>query len=198
MSKRAKSDTLTGGSKDVNPQWLNMLITQTAPDAITTIQFPLPVQRLAQEKKKSLVLEILKVASDLPTLNPTAGVFFDFRLYLSTKNPNLPAVFTNALELQLRSSGTTIWYNSKQTAVDAAGTSTTYGPTNEPLFDDLTDGAGHGILVATDNLFLTLSTVIVGSSNSTGVAASATLKILYRWKEVTLEEYIGIVQSQQQ
>lgn len=198
MSKRAKSDTLTGGSKDVNPQWLNMLITQTGTDANTTIQFPLPVQRLAQEKKKSLVLEILKVLADLPTLNPTPGIFFDFRLYLSTKNPNVPVALTQQAELQLRSSGTTIWYTSKQTAVDVGGTSTTYGPTNEPTWDDLTDGAGHGILVATDNLFLTLSTVISAASNTTGFTASATCKILYRWKEVTLEEYIGIVQSQQQ
>jgi len=61
----------------------------------------------------------------------------------------------------------------------------------EPYHDDLTDGAGHGVLVATDQIYCQIS------SSSTGAAQTCAGKIWYRWKNVGLAEYIGIVQSQQ-
>lgn len=60
-----------------------------------------------------------------------------------------------------------------------------------PYCYDCTDGAGHGVLVATDNIYITMNT------NGWQGAANADFKILYRFKEVSLVEYIGIVQSQQ-
>lgn len=64
-----------------------------------------------------------------------------------------------------------------------------YFPT-EPFVQDLTDGAGHGLLIATDNLYLGVD------SEATGFAQSVQCKILYRWKNVSETEYVGIVQSQ--
>lgn len=61
----------------------------------------------------------------------------------------------------------------------------------EPYHHDLTDGAGHGILIATDQIFVQMK------SQATGTANSAYIKLCYRWKNVGLSEYIGIVQSQQ-
>jgi hypothetical protein len=63
---------------------------------------------------------------------------------------------------------------------------------------DLTDGAGHGILVATDNIWLT-GQLIVAAPGGISVIASGVVfcDIFYRFKKVTLQEYIGIVQSQQ-
>lgn len=63
----------------------------------------------------------------------------------------------------------------------------------------MTDGAGHGVLVATDNIYLTLQTAlssVIGSSVG-GIQGFGEAAILYRFKEVGLAEYIGIVQSQQ-
>lgn len=57
--------------------------------------------------------------------------------------------------------------------------------------DDLTDGAGHGVLIATDSIYCNLQSVV------TGILNDVVVKIGYRWKEVALVEYIGIVQSQQ-
>src|SRR3546814_10822105 len=54
---------------------------------------------------------------------------------------------------------------------------------------DLTDGSGRGILVATDSLYLNLNTVNTGRINYVHA------KIIYRLKNVTLQEYVGIVQS---
>lgn len=65
---------------------------------------------------------------------------------------------------------------------------------------DLTDGAGHGILVATDNIFVSCS-ISVGSvfvTQADAATGAASCNILYRFKEIALAEYIGIVQSQQQ
>src|SRR3546814_5469238 len=56
---------------------------------------------------------------------------------------------------------------------------------------DLTDGSGRGILVATGSLYLNLNTVNTGRINYVHA------KIIYRLKNVTLQEYVGIVQSQQ-
>jgi hypothetical protein len=72
----------------------------------------------------------------------------------------------------------------------AAGTGIT-DLVNSPRKWDFTDGAGHGILVATDNIFIQAST------NGQNTASLFRFKILYRFKSVSLVEYIGIVQSQQ-
>lgn len=65
---------------------------------------------------------------------------------------------------------------------------------------DVTDGAGHGILVATDNIFVACNFTVASVFSTTADTASgaASCNILYRFKEVALAEYIGIVQSQQQ
>lgn len=195
MPKR-KPDELTGGSRDVNPQWMNLPVVQTSADQNQSTEFPLPVQRLAQRSGKSLVMEILKIVWDLPIFLPGANILCSFLAFLSTKNPGLtpgvgiPVVTFN----QLRAQGTTVDYINRQIITGLAND----GNINidEPVYHDLTDGAGHGILVATDNVYVNLVTVIAGSTG-TGVASSCLCKILYRWKEVSLEEYIGIVQSQQ-
>jgi len=60
-----------------------------------------------------------------------------------------------------------------------------------PIVIDMTDGDGNGILIATDRIF------IVGGNLSGTVAATYVCNILYRMVEVGIQEYVGIVQSQQ-
>ena len=60
-----------------------------------------------------------------------------------------------------------------------------------PISIDMSDGLGNGTLIATDRIF-----VIGGSANNASVG-SVTGKILYRMRLVGIEEYVGIVQSQQ-
>lgn len=74
-----------------------------------------------------------------------------------------------------------------------------YSTDNEGIdIHDLTDGAGHGLLVATDSIWLTqyLSIAAAGSIGFTS-SIGTIAEIIYRFKKVTLQEYIGIVQSQQ-
>lgn len=56
---------------------------------------------------------------------------------------------------------------------------------------DCTDGAGHGVLVATDSIYIGIDSAGYANALTTG------FKILYRLKTVSLAEYIGLVQSQQ-
>lgn len=60
MPKRSTRDSLTGGTKDVNPQWLKMTVTQTAGEGTNTTIQPLPVTRLASPSQPTLV-EVLQV-----------------------------------------------------------------------------------------------------------------------------------------
>lgn len=90
------------------------------------------------------------------------------------------------------------WGNSRMFAwcemnIRAAFTPGTGVGYNQDVFQviDLTDGDGHGILVATDNIYFQVT------SNGFAGAQEQSAKLLYRFKEVSLVEYIGIVQSQQ-
>lgn len=73
--KRVYRDTLTGGTRDVNPQWFIMSHLQPAndsdtPDAITQTQFPIPIQRLS-DRSLSQLMEVLKICY---TIYPSDGV----------------------------------------------------------------------------------------------------------------------------
>lgn len=195
MPKR-KGDTLTGGTKDVNPQWFPLFATQASADAVTVAQFPVPVQRLKNDDQQSQVMEILKISWDVSFGFPVDGATFIFGMYLTTVNTTalLSTPAQNTQLFNLRNRGNCIDYHERiiqtQTAVGVA-----YH--DDPIIHDLTDNDGHGILVATDNVWVTLISQ-TNSTAATGALNQGTCKLLYRWKNVKLQEYIGIVQSQQQ
>lgn len=186
MPKRSYGDTLTGGSRDVNPQFLSFLVTESAVDTTTTITQALPVQRLPNGQR-SQVMEILKVFIERPAIVASASVGETqdtYQLMLTTKSFGTTTI--------VDASEANVWafdsFNNRS-AFTAGGTYNVVGDRNQ--VKDLTDGAGHGILIATDNIFAQIS------SGSSGVAAKYSVKILYRMKNVSLFEFIGIVQSQQ-
>lgn len=166
---------LTGGTGDVSPQLLTMTVTQTAADTTTTAEQIIPVQRLPQGNKAQ-VMEVLKVYYDH---NNTGEVDQTLNCFLTTASFGTTAI--TAAEPRVFS------FFRKTVQL------TTSGMYIEqfPFTHDLTDGAGHGILIATDSIFMQ------AVSATTGAANTFRIKILYRWKNVLLPEYIGIVQSQQ-
>lgn len=216
--KRTKSDRLTGGTNDVNPQWYKAdtsLANTTATGPGGTIvrnrvqRFLLPVNRINQtQANTATVMEVLKVrwswknevsfpsGSALPFSTNTA-------LYLSTA-----PIADDIVNAQSR--GTTIDWISFDDFVQPFllnVVSNTYAPYDQtspllPVEHDMTDGDGHGILVATDavNLLLRVSITnegIGGGGNVLLDAASCLCEVLYRYKTVSLTEFIGIVQSQE-
>lgn len=177
--------SITGGTGDVNPQFLTFTATQSGADTVTSTAQAIPIQRLPSGGRAQ-VLELLKAFVQMPDLvvSATATETTDsITLFLSTSNLGAtattmaePRVF-GACELRDRS------------AFSAGGTYFTEYTRFKVI--DLTDGAGHGFLVATDNVYGQVVSV------GTGAANSVIIKLYYRWKNVSLQEYIGIVQSQQ-
>lgn len=170
-------DTLTGGTRDVKPQMLSFVATQSGNDTTTTVTQALPVLRNFQPSPgRAQLVEILKVSAILPS--PTE-VDNNINIALSTKNfgttavtPQDPSVFA---------------------FIRRAVALTTSGQIYADLVAclDLTDGNGNGILVATDNIYCQIVSSSTGSTNATAI------KILYRISGASVEEYVGIVQSQQ-
>lgn len=185
--KRARAESLTGGTGDVNPQLLSDSATQSAADTNTTTQVNLPIQRIASNApQQAVIMELLKIFVDLPDLPAVAavaetadtiGVNFSTRNFGTTATTfDDPSIFARAETNRLAAftaGGTYMWSQRGIITVD------------------LTDGAGHGVLIGTDSIFVQVT------SGGTGNANTVRYKLLYRWKRVTLAEYIGIVQSQQ-
>lgn len=168
--------SLTGGTRDVNPQWLTFSASQSAADTTTTTQQNIPIQRLPTAGRAQ-VLEVLKVWFE----NRNGVVESDntLQVFLTTKNFGTTAVLPNE--------PTCLAFWKRQFLITTSGSSIQ----NEPMMINLDDGAGHGLIVATDAIFLQVQ------SSSTAVTNIVDCKIMYRWKNVSLAEYIGVVQSQQ-
>lgn len=178
--------SLTGGTGDVNPQYATINAVESAADTTTTTTTPIPIQRL-QNKGRAMVLEVLKIFIDfnaLPAIASAAETIRSISVFLSTTSFGT----TNATWADPRVFAYCTIAN--RGAFTAAGSFWGTLPTLPYLFD-LTDSAGHGLLVATDNIFTQVQSV------ATGAVQSVRVKILYRWKDVSITEYVGIVQSQQ-
>ena len=181
------SDLLTGGTRDVNPQYLHGTLTLSAANTTTSLTLGTPIVRVgAGPSNRSIIMEVLKVYVDMPSIDLEAAAATDRSMQFSfstvdfgTGNAQFedPRVFAQVSA-------------NLSNAFTAAGTGT-LNSMAMPLVWDMTDGAGHGILIATDNIF------VQGNTNNQTAASRFRFKILYRFKEVSLVEYIGIVQSQQ-
>lgn len=163
----ASSRALTGGTKDVNPQYFRTLVTYTAADGsnkTTVAESAIPVQRL-NNKNRSMVMEILKI-SYIPK---HVGAPADAWCGLATSRPP----------------------DGKPSPSQGYWVDISKIPNDTTVNRDLTDGAGHGLLVAADKLYTFMFEGTAKQNNSIDVV------ILYRWKNVSLTEYIGIVQASQ-
>lgn len=176
MTKRYRDGSLTGGTGDVSPQFLSIAATQSGADTSTTTSFSIPVQRLPTGARAQ-VMEVLKIF--FMAGNTQVEVDNTVNCFLSTTSFGTTA--TTISEPRVFAA----W--SKQLVLTTSGEAINV----EPIIQDLTDGAGHGILIATDQIFAQVN------SATTSVANTVRMKIMYRWKNVPLAEYIGIVQSQQ-
>lgn len=189
MVKRHRGDgSLTGGLGDVNGAFLSTTVTQTGSDATTTQSIQTPVTVVAG-RSSSDIMEILKVffyfdVTPPPTANSNAS---RFDIYLSTKN------FATT-EPSLRQGDALVFaaatIQNSVTQSSAVGEITATGV--YPIAMDLTDGAGHGFLVATSNIYAQL---VSASTSQTNVCR---IKILYRLKKVSESQLTSLLLSQNQ
>jgi len=190
MAKRARTAGgagLGGGTGDVKPQFLTLSTGEMAPDTYDVTQFALPVPRFGTMKSKATVFEILSVDWYLAPAILTDGVHAAFG-YLTTA--------TNRVDSEpfiLQDIATDVGRPQTFAAVGENNILIVQGGLNAtfPRHVDLTDGAGNGILIATDSLTIVTANVD-DAANAVSVA-----KIKYRLTNVGISEYVGIVQSQQ-
>lgn len=182
--KRGRKDQLTGGSGDVNPQNMTVTVTQPAVDTPVAFAQNLPIPRFPTRTGYNLVIEALGLTIYRLQGQNIAANSNRRQTESVTTRPNAP---TNLLDQLQDPRKIAAWSTAFETAAGA-----TLGPVRDPVekYIDLTDQAGHGVLIATDVLYF-----VITSANLN--ACQVVFQLEYRWKEVTLTEYIGIVQSQQ-
>lgn len=171
--KRARADSLTGGTHDVNPQTLGGRILLTAANTFSQSTIPVPVMRVGMSSQLAQVIEALWIEFDQSDFedfdNAEEGV--EMQLTTVSKNAN---VLVDDVDIIAKWSFTTCFLTS--------------GLALRPDITkiDLTDGAGHGLIIATPNIFF--------GANSTGLAAAGTaaFRMGYRFKNVSLQEYVGL------
>ena len=190
MTKRRRSayvNQLTGGTGDVNPQFLHFQASTAVADTCITRSTNSPISKgLMETRGKATILEILKVMIQLPSYPAIAAAAetVDYRhVAIGSQDYGATNVYNNNPTTIL------VHVDTNHAAFTAGGSYMSYQ--NDSLVYDLTDGAGHGILYAADTIFIQVDT------GGFGITADYNIKILYRYKTVTLQEYIGIVQSQQ-
>jgi hypothetical protein len=157
--------------------------TQSAADVATVVTQALPISRVPQKGGKATVMEILAIDWTRDTV--LVGAESLTYCTLSTAN-NVQAI--TAADTSAPSLNPTIVDSYMERSAEFTAVGIEYRI--YPVKHQMNDGAGHGILVATDNLYLTVQ------SDNSGEVQKFTAKIFYRFKNVTLTEYIGIVQSQ--
>lgn len=188
--KRKYGETLTGGTGDVNPQSYTVAVDLPAVTGTGVVQFPLPIPRYPGSQNRAVVMELLSVEWYMSQLQPSAATGDTYNIVsgLST-NPGQP---TGGTAILTDPRTVSVFRRQFTTLTSTAVGFQIFSPVLEE-YDELTDQAGHGVLIATDNVYVRYS---LGVTNYTP-PDTLICKMNYRMKEVGLSEYIGIVTSQQ-
>ena len=184
MAKRGAM-SLTGGTGDVNPQWVAFTAVQTGNDVFLQQTFDLPTNpSMPVRSNKAMVLEFLRVQF-LWSLDTTQSPATPQRhsAVLSTATVDIGAGLST-----IQSSVNAI--TTDQFLTFQAGAGATVFTRDVAKVYDLTDGAGHGVIIASKSINLIISTFNTATSNRVVV------RILYRYKEVTITEFITLAQFQ--
>jgi len=160
--------------KDVFPQFMSFSVAQTVANTFRSQRIELPVARRPGAKKIT-VIEVLQVW--LERAGETFATGDDARINLQFRDSTVDNTLSNP-NVFFRAIITTIVTTSGATQ------------TEEPVIIRYDSGGGKGFLIGTDSIFVTID------SASQGGTVTAHFKILYRFVEVGLQEYIGLVQQQ--
>ena len=172
MSKRSRGGgSLTGGTGDVNPQFMSFHTVQTGNDAATGGSVQPPVSLSTGER---LAMEILRVWVETGA-PPNASSSLTF--WLSTKN------FGTTGPVLGLGDATVLVHDGWNSTFTTSGVNLL----RDVVQYDLTDGAGHGVLVGNQNLYWGINSV------TTTATQAVNWKILYRAKKISQSELLGIV-----
>lgn len=171
--------SMTGGTRDMNPQWMHFITAQSAADTAAIREHALPVTRIPS-RGKVVIIELIKFSGNFADYGFTSGVAAQHMNFLLRTSSAIPTSYG----LGLPGTFMAVGYRADGNANGA------YSSPNQYEYD-FTDGAGHGLLVASDKIYSYLHTQATGATNNMYWG------LLYRFKAVTMTEYVGIVQGQQ-
>ena len=189
--KRKIANISTGGTEDVRPQILPLSEEQAILGEESVFTFQTPVPRSAFSKDLAQVMEVLSV---LFYFNHPATVPVGFMYaVLSTAIPGnaITGTVVTAARARTQIADPRVIACAMENIDNAGAPGTGSIGVAYPNMVDLRDGAGHGVLVAVDQMVFTIGALATAS------AIAVTVKILYRMINVGVMEYVGIVQSQQ-
>lgn len=188
MNRSKGGGSKTGGTGDVKPQIMTLSTGNVgAADDYVVNQLQLPVPRFGAQKNRATIFELLWVdwyvsPQDQVDQTATHWAFLSTAVTRADADTATLATLQEDLE-EPRNFAIAITQNAM----------TTSGSFNRtmPIHMPLTDQNGNGVLVATDRIV-----AVQGSTSDTTVSGSIA-KVGYRLVNVGVEEYVGIVQSQQ-
>lgn len=174
---------------DLKPQFMSVQVAaNTAASKYTETNVQLPVMRGGGRPGRYQIMEILKIFMDVPTRRDEADVSHSGFGYVSTVSlHDTGDTYSDTTQNADEANAAIIAYLAFSQVTTTSGTAQTLSPVEA----NLTDGAGNGVLVATDRLFF-------GHGNAGGTSFNTwQVRILYRLYDAGIQEYLGIVQSQQ-
>lgn len=200
MPRRPRRDVggLSGGTGDLNPQWFSTSAVESANDTTTTTAVSTPPGIGLSQSGKPLAMEILKVMVNFEqnnspgkTWDGTAATYApgatsenmsDVRLIISSKN------FGTTYPALSMGDATVVAFLRESLRIYESTAASTLATIDEgPLVLDMTDGAGHGVLYANQNMYLQVSSTVTNN------IIAARVKILYREKYISQAELLGLV-----
>jgi len=172
-------------SSDFFPNFISGALTQAAADAFTTNQTFTPIPRLKTIGNRATVMELLWIDIEFDIVmnrnDSEAEVFFNLgSIPTSVLRWNDPRVFTMFKLVN------------EFIAVGAGSGAAATGLYSEMRRFDMQSKDGFGYLLASDSFHVTFK------SENTARANSVFWKMFYRFVDIPLSEFIGIVQSTQQ
>ena len=178
-----------GYGNDRWPQYLVFSGEQTANDTTTTATVPLPI---AAYQQSGLVVEMLKLwveLGNIAALDHLAGTSQKVSVGLTTRSTGMGVADetgNNFLSDPFVVAEHTWFIPGCINAGTSGG-----GTVLETVCIDLQDAAGHGQMIVTPNLYLTIQ------STATAASVAARCRMLYRVRKMPLQEYLGYFQAQQ-
>jgi hypothetical protein len=190
MKRKAGGDgSVTGGTGDYHPQLMRAWGVTSAADTFTLVTLQVPRPNVIGNSSK-VVMEILRVKHFRPVplsnltlcgcaiLSGTPNLT-DPGNYLSTQanDTKLKKLFTDPRTI----STDQFYFGNVNNTVQGNG------EIELEHDDDRSDARGFGYLYPGDNLYWYIDTAGLGSVGAFGI------EILYRWKRVGVNEYLGMV-----
>lgn len=184
MAKRRRNNN--NGRADIFPNFLTGSLTQSGVDAFVTTQVNTPIPRIQTTRsgQRATVMELLWIEMLFPTIEISDALANMTMQFVIGIIPSVVLPFNNPRMFAEQRLDTHL---ALESAIGIA-----MAITKQPLIYNMQSMDGHGFLLAAENFHVSLFTA------NTNVANVGEWRMYYRFIDIPLSEFIGLVQSTQQ